>query len=467
MHGRKEEETTGSQESPRREQGEGSFTYSDRTKVYQSDARPGRDAASMFRVGRDPDEVGGIDAADSLFQGGFLEQLGSGSPLRRDLDYLGSDGNLLSSGESHPNDGMTTQFDMDVPVAYGAPVPGQRGNNMAVLDVASPPVVLLSNDDDAIEVDLERKSIAARIDKNKVPCPRLCGGSFSPGIGGIVCFNNGEVRKMWSWYKQSDPGRLLNMSEGKGRSLSSQQSNTSDSNSKQDHSEPGDSSVFTSEPQENLVNRRQEMPRTLKDLEDMTDHARFSQWRSDESSGGESSIDDQSDESLDGFASGDEDDLDARKRMYEKYFGTSPQSLLESPSPKVEKDHNGESTSSPRSPSRQKQTATVSLKSNENAAASAFAGPSSDLVPAVYITHDHDSIVFCGQSKELAVGWTLGKWDSLDSEEAIPSPSPRGLPETESLHSQSRDTFGLRDADEGMALPRPQSGENTSHVHGL
>lgn len=405
----------------------------------------------MFRVTGDSG-----DPSDSVYQGNTSEQPStSGSPLKTDVQYFAS-GNVMSN-DPHAEDETGTQFDMDVPVAYGAPVPGQVVNGMNVTEVASPPVVLLSNEEHAIEVGLQRKDITDTIDKDKVPCPRLCGGSFSPGIGGIVCFNNGEVRKMWSWYEQSDPRRRGHASTGKGRAPL-QQGFRSDSTVGDDNAEQGDSSVFNSKPQDIPSSRRQECPRTLKDLQDMTDHARFSQWRSDESSGGESSLDDQSDESLDGSASGDDEEGDgdeARKRMYEKYFGGLQDNILSSPSARESKDRKDEFISPPRSPPRQKQTVVAAnAKSNEG-----FVGPASDLVPAVYITHDQDAVVYSGQSKELALGWMLGGWDTMDNEEEVEVPSPRGLTEKKSSDGKLMDAFW--GYDKGKAFPRPHSGEKT------
>jgi len=456
--GWKSEGQSDSQESPRYER---PLAYSDRTRVFQGDGKQGQDAASMLRVTGDSEHAGRADPNDTSYQGMVVEHLNtSGSPQKADLQYFAT-GNVGPIDVSHPGDDTLTQFDMDVSAAYGAPVPGQGVNAMDVVEVASPPIVLLTNEEDAIEMGFQRQNITGRIDKENVPCPRLCAASFSPGIGGIVCFNNGEVRKMWSWYEQSDPRRRAQLSAGKGPSKSTQRSNATDSNARDSGADESDPSIFNSRPQELLSSRRQECPRTLQDLEDMTDHARFSQWRSDESSGGESSMDDESDESL-GYASGDDRDVDARKRVYEKYFGASEEKNHSPSSSRGDKGLDESPLSPPRSPSRQKQAPTSS-KSNESAVDGSV-GPSSDLVPAVFITHDQDDIVFSGQNEELARGWKLGVWCTVDDETEVETLSPRSLVERESADSNSRD-FGWGWGDEGAALPRPHSGKKAAAVH--
>lgn len=429
---------------------EAPFAFSDRTQVFQQgEDGQGRDAATMLRGTGISEHVG---RNESMHQGNLLDEEGtSSSPLKTDLQYFGSE-NIVSADDTGAAEDASTQFDMDVAVAYGTPSPGQNAHGVNAMEVESPPVVLMSNDDNEIEVGLERSRLPIQIDKDKVPCPRLCGGSFSPGFGGIVCFNNGEVRKMWSWYTAPT-------STGKAKTESLQQNTLSESKALHESAEQGDLSVFSSKPEELPMSRRQELPRTLKDLEDMTDHARFSQWKSDESSGGESSMDEESDESLDGLASEDDEeaevDMEARKRMYEKYFGVSPGGLLESSPP------NG-SISPPRSPARSKQSA----KSSDTAPEGNFAGPSSDLVASVYIAYDHDTAVLGGQSKELALGLMFGEWDPVEEDGEMESPSPNASSDNESSHhNRRRDSFSYQYVREGRStLPRPHSGKAASSL---
>lgn len=434
---REAEKQADKQDSPRRER---PLVYSERSGIFPSDGKIGLDAASMLRGIGDSEHIIGTDL-DGVMHQGTPE-----SPKAPNLEYFGS------KEVPRPDDGTSTQFDMDVSVSYGAPMPGEGADAMDMVEVPSPPIVLLTDEDNAVEIGLQRQKITEQIDKDRVPCPRLCGASFSPGLGGIVCFNNGEVRKMWYWYEKSDPRRRVNMSSGTA-SASKHRADSADSILRGDESGKEDSSMFSSKPK--APTRRQECPRTLQDLEDMTDHARFSQWRSDESSsGGESSIDDESDESLDGFASGDEagGEMEARKRIYEKYFGVAKEKSGSSPSKQGDKGPGEDSTSPPRSPPRQKQ-APLSEKSNDTAADGAFA----DLVPAVFITYDQDVLVFSGQSEELARGWMLGDWYIVDDQDEVESLSIHPIPERESSNSSFRDAaWGWNNQ---AVLPRPRSGK--------
>ena len=368
-----------------------------------------------------------------------------------DLQYFAS-GAFASNAAPRPDDGTSTQFVMDVPIVSG----------MDVVEVASPPIVMLTSEENAIEIGLQRQNISSRrIDKDKVPCPRLCGASFSPGIGGIVCFNNGEVGKMWAWHEQADVRRPRLPAE-KERPASLKHSNPTDSTVTEDMYE-GDSSVFNSESTElTTLRRRKDCPRTLQDLEDMTDHARFSQWRSDESSGEESSSDDESDESLDGFGSedeGGEKNAEARKRVYEKYFGISRDNAVSPPSRQgEEKEESIASISPPRSSSSRQKKAPDSSKSLVGGVGSTLAeNPSSDLVPNVYISYDQDNLGFNGQSERLARGWLLGEWYTVYEDEQIEAISPRSLSQRDSAGSISTHAFGWG-GDEDALLPRPRSG---------
>lgn len=339
----------------------------------------------------DSEPTGRIDT-----NGGFFEL-----PENADLQYFAAANDNALNESLH--DGTTTQFDMDVPIAYGEAAPGPDTN---AVDNSAPSIVLLSNEEDDVELELviQRNNLAGRMNRERVPCPRLCGGSFSPGVGGIVCFHNGEVRKMWSWYEQSDQKRRIQSPAIKGGPSSLQYSGAPDANV-QSRASGGNLSVFTSGRQE-LPHSRQECPRTLQDLEDMTDHARFSQWRSDESSEGGSSVDDQSDESLDESTSGDE----------EREIGTAQKMPLVSPPRYVGKEGTDDSLSSSGTPSRQKLVSS-NMRSNESGPGRAFLGPTSDLVATVYITHEHKDLFFNGQNKELALCWMLGEWDTAEEED--------------------------------------------------
>lgn len=425
--------------------------------MFQADGYHGRDAASMLRGTSDSEQVG-VDANEMPFRPS--DEFGIVSSQQNDLQYFGS-GAFASNATSRPGDSTSTQFVMDVPIVSG----------MDVVEVASPPIVMLSNEENAIEIGLQRQNISSRrIDKDKVPCPRLCGASFSHGIGGIVCFNNGEVGKMWAWHEQADVRRACLPAE-KERPTSLKQTNTTESITS-DAIYEGGSSVFYSESTEHMtLQRRKDCPRTLQDLEDMTDHARFSQWRSDESSGEESSSDDESDESLDEFGSedeGGEKHAEERKRMYEKYFGILHDNAVSSPSQQgEEKVESDTSISPPRSPSSRQKKNSDSSKSLAGGVGSNLAeNPSSDLVPNVYISYDQDNLGFNGQSEHLARAWMLGEWYTLYEDEQIKAISPRSSTQRESAVRISSDLTGWG-WDENALLPRPRSGMIAKNVLSL
>ena len=441
-------------------QAERPLALSDRTKVYLEENADNsvRDAASMARTFGESGQSRGIYESDSSYKDTILEQLSSGSKLQQQvgLEYGAAGNDKLDPNESQSLDGTATQFDIDVPVAYGSAAVGSGVNSMDVAEVGSSAIgasiVLLANEDEAIDITLQSSEVMDRINKERVPCPRLCGGSFSSGIGGIVCFQNGEVRKMWSWYEQSDPKRRIQASGYKGRRSSSEFISSPDLTSKDKANREDTTSVFlTNTSEQDGPPSRQECPRTFQDLEDMTQHARMAQWRSDESSGGESSVDDQSDESVDESASDDDDGGDteiSRKRMYERYFGSSQVKKSASP-PRQDSKENTEGIVSPRSPSRQK----TNVKFPVSAAEAAFVGPSSDLVPIVYIAHKHDALVLNGQCTELALGWLLGDWYTMSDE--IEDASCKEL---DGKEKSERDGGGWND-EEGTLQAWPLAGE--------
>ena len=63
--------------------------------------------------------------------------------------------------------------------------------------------VVEEGDQGAVDVNTAN-TVMENIETERVPCPRLCGASFSPGNGGLAIFHNGDVKKMWHWYKRAD-----------------------------------------------------------------------------------------------------------------------------------------------------------------------------------------------------------------------------------------------------------------------
>lgn len=207
-----------------------------------------------------------------------------------------------------------------------------------------------------------------RIETDRIPCPRLCGATFGPGVGGLALFNNGGLRKMWKWWEKTDPVRSAASTA------------------------PGiiGELLRADEPESSRVKR--DCPRTLKDLIDMTSAAKEAQWGDQDESEvssagfhapGPSFFEDASDASTD---SGDED-LDD-KDLYESYFGGSQRPLVEG------------------SPASRE---TPETQTNDKKASDQF-GPASDaLSPFVSVTRQYDKLALSNQSVELAKRWKLGK----------------------------------------------------------
>ena len=94
-------------------------------------------------------------------------------------------------------------FDMD-PATYGTAQTGLES-------ISRVPTLRIGQDEletaESDEPTRHGKDRVTLVDPQRVPCPRLCGAVFAPGISGLVSFRNGEVKKMWSWYEKG-AGRL-------------------------------------------------------------------------------------------------------------------------------------------------------------------------------------------------------------------------------------------------------------------
>ncbi len=104
--------------------------------MFQADGYHGRDAASMLRGTSDSEQVG-VDANEMPFRPS--DEFGIVSSQQNDLQYFGS-GAFASNATSRPGDSTSTQFVMDVPIVSG----------MDVVEVASPPIVMLSNEENGM-----------------------------------------------------------------------------------------------------------------------------------------------------------------------------------------------------------------------------------------------------------------------------------------------------------------------------
>jgi len=88
--------------------------------------------------------------------------------------------------------GLMLPFDMDVPVAYSMGSAGIAAGipTATVNDLVSPGAVSAvgaSEDKDKIDRDaIDAAAIMDSIETDRIPCPRLCGATFSFGVGGLA-----------------------------------------------------------------------------------------------------------------------------------------------------------------------------------------------------------------------------------------------------------------------------------------
>lgn len=221
-----------------------------------------------------------------------------------------------------------------------------------------------------------------RVDKSTIPCPRLCGASFSPGIGGLSIFKNGPVQHLWSWYHRH------NESTG---ALKVPQLVGDPANDASTHLQSGDSySVF---------------PRTLQDLEFMQGAAQEAQWGDQDSSGvssdsyrivgeGEHFFEDDSEGSIES----QEVEVSHRATDPEGQNSTSFSKLSESQTAIL-----------------QSTTTVDDQEDHTKSNSSRFLGASSDLSPMSWITYAYESVALHDQSKFLAENWKLGVPNNLES----------------------------------------------------
>ncbi len=91
------------------------------------------------------------------------------------------------TGEDNPtNDASLMPFEMEVPVAYSM-VNTNRSNEDATVSNATSAMSSLEEAEIEKANSKDAKALMDRIETARIPCPRLCGASFSPGVGGLVC----------------------------------------------------------------------------------------------------------------------------------------------------------------------------------------------------------------------------------------------------------------------------------------
>jgi hypothetical protein len=292
-------------------------------------------------------------------------------------------------------------FELDVPVAYTITSGGiagvQLGGVNELISNNIPPIGTgRSEDTDQTGADARAAAVLMEnIDADRIPCPRLCGATFGPGIGGLVTFHNGDVGKMWQWYQRTDSNRLSTV-PGLIGEKSVPAVGISENTSHRD--------AHDGAPDQMAISRQ--CPRSLQDLIDMTSAAKEAQWgdRDNASDGGSSAgvramginfFEDDSDSSSD-LPEDDSDDLgdavDSKnsKGLYNSYFGDTRR-------PAIEISENADLSG---------------RKSSDRKFPNPVVGPSSDMLTSVVrVSHEFDRLALNNQNVDLARAWTLGEWD--------------------------------------------------------
>lgn len=323
-------------------------------------------AASVRKSVDHPRRISSLDESRHAYSRDATRILGSASPEK----HMFESAKPLSTRDA----GMSLPFDMDVgygPISTSEPI-ASRGVNTST--------GIVDHDvEKNAEISFQNvRMINKRIPSDHVPCPVLCGAAFSTGVGGLICFHNGRVSKMWEWYKTTDFRKKI---------MQSKNSNVGSS-----------SSLY---------------PRFKKDLDDMTKAAKDAQWGEDDD--GQEEGNNESDGSMDSLfddlsSEGMPEDLDESRHLryqnndvdesediYEFYFGSRYKPLA-LPSGKLEMKANEKDEG------EAKVLAEVGM---------AIDPLSSDvLAPIVFIQYDTNCIMFNGQSVELAKYLELGDWQS-------------------------------------------------------
>ncbi len=277
------------------------------------------------------------------------------------------------------------------------------------------------NDSTASAAEEEEKAEAIRfetvelmknIDTDRIPCPRLCGVTFGPGVGGLSVFHNGDIRKVWSWWENKNSAKRSAFSGTVGHA-------TVNSNSINDRDQENPPTTVRMGPA---------FPRSLKDLHEMTAAARDAQWGGTED-GASSAIahlegdsffehdsassSDSGDEHNDDFMNSDAKDS---KDLYTQYFGEYQQpafSLFEERT-RLEEE-------------------------NEVVEGALQDGTPSDvLAPFVKITFEYDPLVLNRQSVVFAKDWKLGDISAKKKSGESQSNSPGWPLRHHSHHGKTR-----------------------------
>ena len=189
-----------------------------------------------------------------------IEQARSTSPLKISVT---TEDSLRNNGRRQEGSFMPFDMDVPVPVAYNSVTAGNLNSIQLGMTEMTPLSAIVNTTKGGIESKFNSASIIENIDKERVPCPRLCGAVFGSGNGGLAVFRNGEVKKMWNWYQRTDKLRLSSIPGGQVdvASSSDPQALITDNN-------------IQTDPEKGYQMTSSSGPRTLKELEDMVSAAK-------------------------------------------------------------------------------------------------------------------------------------------------------------------------------------------------
>ncbi|GKZ00061.1 hypothetical protein MPSEU_000959500 [Mayamaea pseudoterrestris] len=262
-------------------------------------------------------------------------------------------------------------FDMDISSSYAGV--GSRALPEGVNGLEKDKGELSANER-SIEIAREAAILMSKIEKDRIPCPRLCGATFGPGVGGLALFHNGGVRKMWRWWDKDTQTRLA-AAPPLTREIVPHARKTGEGS--------------PSHPHQFAVSVTRACPRSLQDLMSMIAAAKNAQW-GDQDDSDASSMDDFrlltgkyfDDDGSDGSSGSFDDSTEVSEShtMYDSYFSEAKRPLV------------ADSSSVP-----------LEEALDDNLS------PTSDMLsPSVCISYNFDVLAFNNQSKALAEGWKIG-----------------------------------------------------------
>jgi len=414
------------------------FSSGGRSKVFNDDKKIVDDAARLWGThGDQPASRRGLDTLSSVERVGQRMQL---SPTQERITSATSNGpQQLNQRKSEIGNLL---FEMDAPaVAYnavaaerlsGGPV-GGTPMDLTSSKAMSAAAMIEDSNNAAVHVR-DVAAMAERMDNietDRIPCPRICSAVFGRGSGGLAVFNNGDVKKMWTWFDRAAPARLSNIPS----TITAAEKAFSDPGNSRD---PGSSAGGQQHDLDLEICR--EYPRSMKDLMDMTEAAKEAQWGDVDDSGAVVTVDEQDQSSGDNLfeylstgsiSSDSEEDLpteiadDGGGKRFENYFGNFRRPLAEP------------SADSTKGIDDQERKAQSSRPGSPATAKAQVVGPTSDILASkVHVTHDFDRLALNNQSANLAAEWVLGEWQHEDEDRFLLSSENRGAASTNEYNAQ-------------------------------